>query len=471
MQRIDSGFAGAGTGGERQGQGRQATMTLKARLAWIVVLLMSALVLSYSLALYTTMGARAGAETESARPWLLALLPARMDGARDEADALRELVALVDGMSGIRHVRIELHAADGRLLARTPGHQGTLAAWLRGDGLAGEPMRKPVTLDGRPIAFFDVAPDGADEFSEMWADFLRSSLIVVVLSALAGLAIVDLTLRAFAPVERIRGALRRFGRGEQGTRLERFGSAEMEEIATAFNRMAGEIESAQAQRQALLRKLLDHEERTRRSVAQELHDDLSPYLVALQPLSHLLRERCARGTELQDVAEIARTLVSHQSTMLSKLRGILVGLRPPELETMGLRGAIEQLVAQRGSEAGGRARIELTIAGDWQSFGPVLDCNLYLMIQSCLSEALRQPSTRRVRLHVAHEHEAIEVLLQCDGECAPPDAGREAPEGIGVHERCMALGGRFDGPAPAQGGWQLRIHLPSGAPHHQGAIA
>lgn len=470
MQRIESGLA-AGTVDGRHSAGERPATTLRARLAWIVVLLMSALVLSYSLALYTTMGPRAGAETEGARPWVMALLPGRMDGATDEQSALRELAALLDGMAGIRHLRIELRAADGRLLASTPGNGGTVAAWLQADALPDRPERKAVTLDGRTIAYFDVAADGADEFREMWADFLRSSLLVVLLSALAGLAIVKLTLRTFEPVEQIRGALRRLGHGEHGTRLPRFASAEMDEIATAFNRMAGELEAAQAERQSLMRKLLDEEERTRRSVARELHDELSPYLVALQPLGHLLRERCARSAELEDVAGIARTMVSHQSTMLSKLRGILVGLRPPELETIGLRGSIEQLVAQRGSEAGGRARIELAIDGDWQGFDPVLDANIYLMIQACLGDALGQASTRRIRLQIAHDGQAVELALQHDGDAGPGDMTGGALDGIGVRERCLALGGRFDGqPAPG-GGWQLGIRLPSVPRQAMGAAA
>jgi len=458
MQRIDSGPASVDG---RPPPALRTAGTLRARLAWIVVLLMSALVLSYSLALYVTMGKRAGAETESARPWVMALLPGRMDEAADERSALRDLAARLDAMAGIRHLRIELRGADGSLIASAPRRGSAMAAWLQPGALSGRPERKPVTLDGRTIAYFDVAADGTDEFREMWADYLRSSLLVVLLSALAGLAIVKLTLRAFEPVEHIRGALRRLGHGEHGTRLPRFASAEMDEIATAFNRMAGEIEAAQAERQSLMRKLLDEEERTRRTVARELHDHLSPYLVALQPLGHLLRERCPRGPGAEDLAGITETMVAHQSTLLSRLRGILVGLRPPELETLGLRGAIEQFVAQRGREAGERARIDLAIGGDWPGFDPVLDAHIYLMVQDGLNDALGHASTHCIRLRIAHDGQAVEIALQHDGSAGACGTADDARHRIGTRERCLALGGRFDRRQAPDGGWQLSIRLPT----------
>ncbi|MBK1614321.1 hypothetical protein CKO44_12665 [Rubrivivax gelatinosus] len=450
----------------------ETAMTLKTRLAWIVLLLMSALVLSYSLALASTMRERADAETRGALPWIAELLPARLDGmARDDVQALEQLQRLVRGLERIRHVSVELHASDGRLLARAPQRPAELPGWMRREAPAAAALRKDVSLGGRSVAYFELRPAAADELAEMWADFVRSSLLVVLLSLLAGVAIVRLALRAFQPVEQIRDALRDLGRGTQGARLPRFRSPEMDEIASAFNRMAGELQAAQAERQALMRKLLENEEHTRRSVAHDLHDELSPYLVAQQPLGRVLQARCAQRPDLEDIGRLVQTLVSHQAQMLSTLRAILVGLHPPELETLGLRGAIEQLVAQRRSEHDGRVQITLEMPGDWQRFGAVLDASIYRMVQECLTNALRHASGSWVQLHIVHTAAAIDISVSNDGAAEAATGARPGLGTIGMRERCLALGGDFQGRPAPNGGWQVHIHLPAEPVAHTEALA
>jgi two-component system sensor histidine kinase UhpB len=440
-------------------------MTLKARLAWIVVLLMSALVVSYSLVLLGEMRERADAETEAALPWIVELLPSHLDAmAHGEAGSLEPLVHLVRGLERIRHVSVQLHTPDGRLLARAPSRPAELPGWIRRKERAGSPLRKDVTFGSDIVAYFEVRPASDDEFAEVWEDFVRSSLLVVMLSMLAGSAIVWLAFRAFLPVDRILTALRELGEGTRKARLPQFRTPEMDEIAKAFNRMAGELEAAQGERQSLMRKLLESEEHTRRSVAHDLHDDLSPYLVALQPLGRVLQAKCAQREGVDDIAQLAQTLVSHQSKMLSTLRGILVGLHPPELEAMGLRGAIEQLVNQRRSEAQGRVRVSMDLVGDWQGFGAVIDASIYRMVQECLTNAMRHASATWVHLHMTCDAEAIDISVLNDGVNQLASGMRQGLGTIGMRERCLALGGQFEGRPTPPSGWQVSIRLPVESP-------
>ena len=158
----------------------------------------------------------------------------------------------------------------------------------------------------------------------------------------------------------------------------------------SFNRMADAQVASNSERQSLLRKLVDSDEDTRRSVARDLHDELSPYLVAMQPLVRTLAMKCARQPELDDVAQTVATLVEHQSHILAKLRAILMGLHPPELETLGLRGAIERMVAMPlKNDRGQVLALEFLAGGDWSSFGPTLDVSIYRLIQECLTNARR----------------------------------------------------------------------------------
>lgn len=454
-------------------------MTLKTRLALVVGLLMAALVVFYSLTMLAEVGERADAETEAAMPWTLALLPDRIErreGAdpaaqpEEEARELRRLVGLMESLSRVRHVRITLRDARGQLLAVAPTDEvPTVPGWvqraLMADPLPAPPVRKDVRAGERVVASFEVSPATGDELAELWEDYVRSALLVVGLSSLAVALILWLTFQALKPVERIRNALRALGSGQPGVALPRFAQQEMDEIAGAFNRMAEALRQAEGERTALMRKLVESQEHSRRTLAHDLHDELSPYLVAMQPLVSLLQGQCAGRPELAAVAQTVRTLGEHQGRILRTLRNILTGLHPPELETMSLREAIAMMIEQRRSEAERDLDIRFHARGAWHSFGPTLDVSVYRMVQECLTNAQRHSDCRRIDITVAGEEGAPGSGLVIEAE--NDGAARGAPSGgtglgmLGMRERCLALGGRFEAGARREGGWRVRIHLPA----------
>lgn len=464
--------------GKRNGRG----LTLKTRLALVVGLLMAALVASYSLTMLAEVGDRAAAETESAVPWMLALLPDRVElrehqgeAARASAEAreLSRLVELVGELRRVRHVRIALHDAQGRVLAVAPTEDvpsvpGWLQRALMPQAVPAPPVRKDVKAGDRVIGSFEVSPATTDELAELWEDYARSALLVIGLSSLAVALILWLTFQALRPVERIRDALRALGSGQPGVRLPRFAQPEMDEIAGAFNRMAEALRQAEAERTALMRKLVESQEHSRRTLAHDLHDELSPYLVAMQPLFSVLQGQCAGRPGLADVARTVQTLGEHQGRILRTLRSILTGLHPPELETMSLREAIEMMIAQRRGEAEKELDIRFHAQGAWESFGPTLDVSVYRMVQECLTNALRHSDSRRIDITISCDESAPtpSIVIEAENDGAPrtaPAAGTGLGM-LGMRERCLALGGCFEAGTRLGGGWRVRIRLPSERP-------
>lgn len=237
--------------------------------------------------------------------------------------------------------------------------------------------------------------------------------------------------------------------------------------------MADVQQASTLERQALLRKLIDGDENTRRSVAHDLHDELSPYLVALQPLVRTLQMKCAGRPELDELSRTVNTLVSHQSHILAKLRDILMGLHPPELETYGLRGAIERLLAQPlPTERGTALQVAFDPGGDWQSFGVTLDISIYRLVQECLTNARRHACGARVEVR-------FDPRLQSDGrpqlgidvvnDCEPgvPLRGMGGLGVPGMRDRCMALGGTFQAGHFRSSQWRVAIRLPLDQGSHQ----
>jgi two-component system sensor histidine kinase UhpB len=444
---------------------------LKTRLALVVVLFMTAFVVCHSLLQLLGVAERADAENDGALPWVLTLLPDRSPpAARTEGEALEQLVHLVRGIDSIRHVRIELHAASGQLLAVAPQRERSVPGWLHRWLVKPQPAtRKDVQDGGRTVAYFLVTPANGDELVEIWEDFVRNTLLVVVLSLAAMALIVGSAFRALKPLDRIRDALQALGEGRRGARLPAFHNPEVDGIALSFNRMADALETAQAQRQTLLRRLIDSDEHTRRTVAHDLHDELSPYLVALQPLARTLQIQCATRPDLADIGSTATMLISHQSHILTTLRNILTGLHPPDLETLGLREALARMAAQGPATDGGTpAPVQLHAGGDWQGFGPTLDVSIYRMVQECLTNARRHARPSRIDLRfdpadrLDDGRPALRITVDNDGVPAATAAPETGLGTLGMRDRCLALGGSFEGgPADAAGrAWRVTIRLP-----------
>ncbi|MBS0448305.1 MAG: hypothetical protein JSR59_20455 [Proteobacteria bacterium] len=441
-------------------------MSLKFRLALVVMLLMAALVASYSLLLFGEMRERADTETQGALPWVVALLPTQV-GPGTPADAERELVALMQRLQGIRHVRVTLYDPASRVLARAPLAPEHVPGWLERELPSSRAVRKAVLQGDRTVAVFEVVPATSDELAELWEDFLRSSLLVVSLSLAAATLIVWFTLRALRPVDRIRGALRDFGAGVPVQPLPEFQAPEMNDIAQAFNRMTSAIDAAQQERANLMRRLVESEERTRRTLAHDLHDELSPYLVALQPLTGLLEARCNARPELGDLADSVRTLSSYQSRILSTLREILTGLHPPELTISGLQAALEQMLVERSVGGIRPIDIDLEVEGDLSRFGPTVDVSIYRMVQECVTNAQRHCAAPHMRIAITvgdatpGARRWVQIDAANDGvtDAVATPQRRQGLGTLGMRERSIALGGTFEA-GPSDGAWHVRIRLP-----------
>lgn len=381
----------------------------RAALLAVLAVLMVAFVTLYSAMLLGEARSRADTETAAALPWIAALLPQRASHAG-------ELRALMARLADIRHVSVALHTPDGTRLAEAPTVHPQPPRWLPAPATPPAIRQDVRAPDGTLVGYFMVRPAPADEMAELWADYTRS---LALMAALALLGLATLLL---------------------------------------FNRMAGALDQAEARRQALLRKLLDLDDQARRRLAHDLHDEVSPYLVALQPLTATLQQQCAERPDTADLAAPLATLAAHLGQVLGTLRRILTGLHPPALQTLGLPGALTQLVRVTPATLGVQADVQLRLEGSWQGLGPLLDVQVYRLVQECLTNALRHGG-RHIALHLRHAPQALQLVITNDRAAAPLPAESAGLGTLGLHERCLALGGSCT-VGPDGDGWRVHIHLP-----------
>lgn len=232
-------------------------------------------------------------------------------------------------------------------------------------------------------------------------------------------------------------------------------SAEDREALALVAQLIGSALAARTREErltTLLAELLGAQEAERSRVAHELHDGVAQSAAALAR-----RLELAADGDPEDLAEAtlqARALVR-------ELRQVIVGMRPPVLDDLGLEPALRQLAA----DAGEALDVSLTIRLQGRP-APMLETTLFRIVQEALSNARAHagPGTRmEVRIDKADGCYRLE--LRDDGRgfdvaALPcPAAGR----GLGLaymRERIMRLGGRMTVESAPGAGCCLKVELP-----------
>lgn len=206
---------------------------------------------------------------------------------------------------------------------------------------------------------------------------------------------------------------------------------------------------------AAARRNLLTEERERRRLAGELHDEFGQTLTALQTRLMLVApqlSQAGQGAAVDSLLELTRA-------MRANISGVLESLRPSALEQLGLYPAIDQgLVRRLAADAG--VALETVLEGDARLL-PQLDDTLriavYRLVQEGVTNVVRhaRAGNCRVRLRVNQRGGMLWLFVDIRDDGIGVRAARANGRGLAnMRDRVLALGGRLH--VSSQGG--LRLH-------------
>lgn len=200
----------------------------------------------------------------------------------------------------------------------------------------------------------------------------------------------------------------------------------------------------------------------RARIARELHD------VVAHAVSVMVVQAGAAGEVLTAAPDQARApLESIQVTgrqalvELRRLLGVLrTDERAPQLAPQPGLADVAAL-AQRVREAG--VPVQLAVEGRRNGVPPGLDVAAYRIVQEALTNVLKHAEATRADVAIRYRDDAIELTVRDDGH--GPTASDGSGHGlVGMRERVLLYGGRFDaGPQPG-GGFAVRARLPVSTP-------
>lgn len=184
------------------------------------------------------------------------------------------------------------------------------------------------------------------------------------------------------------------------------------------------------------RTLVETQEEERRRLRRDLHDGLGPLLTGLRLNLDAVQAQLERDPE--KALEHLATAREASAEVISDLRGLVYGLRPPALDELGLAGSLRVQLASLGAQS----TVEITLEVEESPGLPAaVEVAVYRTATEGVTNVLRHSSAQHCRVRIADEASDVVLTVDDDGQFVGPWR-----PGIGLtslRERAVELGGSF----------------------------
>lgn len=404
------------------------------------------LILSIAVSLLLALMLGGAALTLSARAAVGDEVRAAFQGARDQ---VRETLTgdvqhtvtmrqVISGFDGQRHVRAALLNETNNVIvsSRLAVVHAPAPSWFA--ALIAPPVltvRIPIPLEGFPCILV-LTSDATNETGEIWQlarDAFAAMALFSAFTLLFVWAVIGRSLRFFRAFQE---GLATVSDGDYEARLKPSGPPEFNALAKGFNHMAARLSQYRRTNQRLEQQLLTLQEEERAEIARDLHDEVGPYLFAIQVDAGAVAKSGGEA-ERERAGAIAKAALHIQR----HVKHILRQLKPVSELDFGLEPAIDELIAfwKRGHP---HIRFErmLDPAARLERRGEEA---LYRIVQESLNNAVRHGHPSQVSIALTAHKDGVMLSVEDDGE-GFSEAGSKPGMGLkGMAERVRALNGQF----------------------------
>lgn len=216
-----------------------------------------------------------------------------------------------------------------------------------------------------------------------------------------------------------------------------------------------EVMKAQHELKDLSARLVEMQEKERRTLSRELHDEVGQSLSAvLMEIGNLNAVMPSADPELRGHVDSIKKLAENS---VKVVRNMALLLRPSMLDDLGLLPALQW----QAREVSRRTGIEVEVVADNVADDLPEDHKtcIYRVVQEALHNCAQHSTARSVRLTVVQHEDRIELTIADDGKGFDSQVVRGMGL-LGMEERVTHLGGTFHVNSKPGEGVSLDIELP-----------
>lgn len=283
---------------------------------------------------------------------------------------------------------------------------------------------------------------------------VAAASVVVFLGVGINAILVRLALR---PMETLASTARRVGGGEIEARAEHspLADASLLRVTQIFNEMLDSLSANRARQQELARRVLESEERERQRIAHELFSGTAQTLAGVLVRLRIAERHLSSGTN-DSINEIREEVVS----ALEEIRGVARRLRPPELDELGVRAALE---AHARSMTQGK-RMDVRFNGTVPALSRESSLALFRIVQEAITNAALHSGADSITVNVSSDDSQVLAEVVDDG-CGFDLGTALAQSGsslglFGMHERAGYVQGELSLESGPGRGTRVRVTMP-----------
>jgi PAS domain S-box-containing protein len=195
----------------------------------------------------------------------------------------------------------------------------------------------------------------------------------------------------------------------------------------------------------LASQLLTIQEKERRRVSRELHDELGQALTVLK--IHLVAIENKLRRDQAGLKANCEKLLSDIDAVIENVRRLSYDLSPSTLEDLGLSSSLKHLVEETCRNH--QILCDLTLAEIDHLFSPETKINIYRIFQESLTNMVRHAAADHIAVEIAKQSDRVTFRLKDNGKGFDLKEARSrtlAKRGLGLttmQERALLAGGRL----------------------------
>lgn len=368
-----------------------------------------------------------------------------VDDVEEAANPKRRLELLVADFDGDRHLKaMVMNAAGNPIQESKSAVPDDPAPWWFSALLEPEKKWLEVSL---PDAFsglgtFILETQPFNEIAEAWEDTKKTLLILGILCALTMGLVYRVLGQALRPLQDLSEAVAKIGNTNNPPKIRETGPLEFVKVYRGFNQMVVRLSQIEKDNVALNEQLDTVQEEERGALARDLHDEVGPFLFAVDVDAKSL-EQIASGMSdpdhIEKVKERTQRIRDAVAHMQTHVREILGRLRSPELLDMGLEHAVESLLTFWRRR---RPSVQFGAIAETTTFGEKIDSVFYRIAQESISNAVRHGDPSEVHVHILKPGPTeAQIKIVDDGAGLMSEQTTKSYGISGMTERINLIGG------------------------------
>lgn len=241
----------------------------------------------------------------------------------------------------------------------------------------------------------------------------------------------------------------------------------LQDLVTArtqdLERAITELKHAEQRMQIFSQRIITAREEERKDVSAALHHDVGSMVVGVSANLDAVEEDLRSGNHREALEWLNRTREQFDKAV-ARLKRVAVQIRPPELDSIGVCAALQQLFSEIASHRSTLIHFKETL-GPSRVIG-ITGTILYRIVQEAVSNAIKHGRAERVDVSVSRSKSEITLTVHDNGQGFDPGEQRKsATSQMGLRlmqEMATSIGGAFSVESSPRKGTTVCASLPLG---------